>query len=701
METEKTNQIIIPPLRNTSSLQIAPEAKEFSEIARRQLESLSKTCKKPRSKANSETSSPSTPPVVVSEPLRSEQKHKMTEITVISPPLKSSLTSSIVSRAELETEIRNKVSKDVTGTEIPHEILMADLETSACELGNDQEPQLHDQELIDILEGKHDEIELITETGEKIIVQSSDETADMSNFQIIEATTVEEDEAKRIERELAIQQIVSIAPRKNKRSYFEPVTPGAIRKREIEQQKKSLADSLAADWTDDEVVFEVVNVAEPESKEAKVKILNMKVIQEGHEMKKNIVKTVTMPTVSTSVVSGSPKILNICATNEPAATFKRARVVKKIFDPSSQSKPKEIPLVNLPPSITIKKVTKETIAEQQEKSAARGKRGKRSEIDKLLGDEGAVNMIYSLEREKNNQDVPEIEVKPNDESLIDKSEEKSSLITRANAIKNAVMKKSVSPPETTKATGRARKRDATPVKTPEEKKPVRQVAKLAAASTTNAKKKKPDETWDYVYQSRPAQTTCDDAMIIRRRSNSSYSSSIASPRRLSLDVESPRKDNKESSSFEFTKPPEKSDSKAPADFFKKDFVEELRGKISDVIKGEKGLQAPAKGKKRAAAAESAASTTKRASRANGADNKLLKVDKTGQIVKLTLAQSSLTIPLMNELRNVLTQLEKDDSKIVILKSADDGITGLNYKSLIQTTADKRKQAASELLTAVK
>lgn len=688
METEKPKEIIIAPLRNTHSLQIAPEAKEFSEIARRQLESLTKTGKKPRKQPSVDTSIAVTPP-----PTKSESpvtKVKMTEITVISPPSKSNLTSSIVSKAELETEIRNKVSSVLGSTEIPHEILMADLETSTCELSAEQEPALHDQELIDILEGKSDEIELI--------VQSS-VGDDMQYIGEIEI----EDESKRMEREIALQQITSIAPRKNKRSYLEPATPGAVRKLEQLKQTKTLADSLAADWTDEEIVYEVVNVDEPTANESSIKILNMKVVQETTTTAapKKLIKTaVTLPTVPTRV-SGSPKILNINASpTQPAASFKRARIVKKkeIFDPSSQTKSKELQ-VQLPASITIKKVTKETIAEQQEKST-RGKRGKRSEIDKLLGDEGAVKMIYSLERENNNQDVPEIEVKPNDESLIDKSEEKNSLITRANAIKNAVMKKSVSPPDTGKAAGRARKRDSTPVTTQpqaEEKKPVRQATKPVAL-----KKKKDDENWDYVYASRPAQTTCDDAMIIRRRSNSSYSSSAASPRRQSIDVESPRK---ELNSFEFTKPPEKNDSKAPADFFKKDFVEELRGKITDVINGEKSLQAavaPAKGRKRAAAAVDAASSpTKRSSRANGNEQKLLKVEKTGQIAKLTLAQSSLSIQLMSELKSALNQLENDDTRIVIVKSSDDGITGLNYKTLIQATADKRKQSASELLTALK
>lgn len=697
METEKTTEIIIPPLRNTTSLQIAPEAKEFSEIARRQLESLSKTSKKSKSKASIDTPSESTPAVeAIAVEVTSIMKPKITEITVISPPQKSNLTSSIVSKAELEHEIRNKVSKDVGTTEIPHEIIMADLETSVCELNNEQEPQLHDQELIDILEGKHEEIELITDDGDKIIVQSDcvNDLDSSSSYHILNEVNTEDDESKRLERDIAIKQIASLPTRKNKRSYFAPATPGAMRK--CVNQSKTLVDTLAADWTDEEVLFEVVDL-EGNEKESNIKILNMTVIQEATDA----------PKKSSTTISSPPKILNINASpTEPAASFKRGRVVKKkeIFDNSSKTKPRLLPVrplaVQLPPSITIKKVTKETIAAQQEKSAAK-KGKKRSEIDKLLQDEGAVKMIYSLERENNNQDVPEIEVKPNDESMIDLSEEKNSLITRANAIKNAVLKQSTSPPEVAKNQGRARKRDTTPVKIPEEKKSVKQATKVTPAA--NAKKKMDDESWDFVYSSRQAQTTCDDAMIIRRRSNSSYSSSAASPRRLSIDAESPRKETKESS-FEFTKPPEKCE-KSPADsLFKKDFVEELRGKISDVIKNEKTLQLPMKGKKRTAAVAVDTFTTpsKRSSRANGNDHqKLLKVEKNGDIINLILTQSSLTIPLLNELKQALNQFEADETKIVILKSSDEGITGLNYKTLIQTTVDKRKQSASELVTAFK
>jgi chromodomain protein Y len=686
MESGKITDIIIPPLRNTQSLQIGPEGKEFSEIARRQLESLTKTGKKTQRKSfdTSGSNSPVSTPQIKPKPVETE---KFTEITVLSPPQKSSLSSSIVSKAELESEIRSKLSNDLGTIEIPQEILLSELDTAPSK--SDDAPRLHDQELIDILEGKHDQIELITEDGKKIIVQSESEI-DSSSFHLIEdSESIEETKAKILEREIAMQQIQSLPTRKNKRSYLDPATPGAIWKQERNKQSKSLAESLVADWSEEEVVYELVDVKN--DNDQVVEILTVVKEPTASEVQLSPPKKVLN-------LDTPPKILNINAssTNTPASFKRGARVVKKkeVFDPSNVAKPKQLP-VQLPSSITIKKVTKQTIAEQ-EKSSTLKKSKKRSEIDRLLQDEGAVNMIYSLERENNNKDVPEIEVRPDDESMIDKSEEKNSLITRTKAIRNAVLKQSTSPPEVTKTQGRARaKRDPTPVKKDEEKKVASQ--KTSKANASGAKKPKNDENWDFMYSQ--AQTTCDDAMIIRRRSNSSYSSSAASPRRLSVDFESPKKDG----TFEFTKPPEKS-LKSPADsMFKKDFVEELRGKISNVIKGKEKPSQPTRGRKRVATEQlPVKSPAKRASRANGSDQKSFKVEKNKNSTEIILQQTSFSISLLNELKTILNQLENDETtNIVILSTLNDGISGLNYSSLVQTTIDKRKQAASELVTAFK
>lgn len=212
-----------------------------------------------------------------------------------------------------------------------------------------------------------------------------------------------------------------------------------------------------------------------------------------------------------------------------------------------------------------------------------------------------------------------------------------------------------------------------------------------------------------------ATATCDDAMIIRRRSNSSYSSSAASPRRLSVDIsegfESPpssakkmKTSNKES--FEFTKPPQKN-TKSPADtVLKKDFVEELRGKISNVITKNKEKSAPpTKGRKRTAVSPSDSSPTpaKRASerRANGSDHKEYRLVKEGNVAHIIINQNPLSIALLSEMKTLLNQLETDNCQVVLITSSEGFSEGLDYGTLVQTTVDKRKQASSDLVTALK
>lgn len=704
-------EIIIPPLRNTLSLEISPDQTKTCDIARRQLENLNKIERKPKRKPT---------PTDSDTDVTSPQSSVSTKTEIVHDPKQPmhNLSSAIVSKAELENEIRKKVAKQDTTrklagtTEIPQELILSGLNATPTAKSGDNAAQLHDQELIDILEGKSgDETEMfsvITEDGMVIVKDAKDELGETTSYEIVTGeTNVTQAKAKLMEREIAMRQIASLPMRK----YKKPASSS------LSSPHQSIAQSLAAEWADDddkdeEMILEVVNMEE-DGGEPKIKILNMTILNDS---KAALPSPKPEPKIlNKDAPKAAPKILNINAsTAEAPASFKRGRVIKKkeIWDPS-ESKPGMLPTVekklplSLPPSITIKKLTKETISkvknpveevEGSPKPAAK-KGKKRSEVDKLLQDEGAVNMIYSLERENNNEDVPEIEAKADQKS--------STLVTKAKTIKSVVMKQSTSPP------GRVRaKRDATPVKT--EPEAVVTVTKAAKTPSTAGRKKKSDNSWDFMYSQ--AQATCDDAMIIRRRSNSSYSSSAASPRRLSVDVnesfESPpasakkmKQDSKEA--FEFTKPPQKN-TKSPADnVLKKDFVEELRGKISNVItKNKEKPPVPAtKGRKRAAPApaESSSTPAKRASerRSNGSDHKEMQLVKDGKIAHIILNQNPLSISLLSEMKSVLNQLESDDCQVVLITSGRGFLDGLDYSTLVQTTVDKRKQAASDLVTAFK
>ncbi|XP_004526906.1 uncharacterized protein LOC101450057 [Ceratitis capitata] len=132
-------------------------------------------------------------------------------------------------------------------------------------------------------------------------------------------------------------------------------------------------------------------------------------------------------------------------------------------------------------------------------SGSKKKRG--SEIDRLVSDEGAANMLHSLESERSKLIAEQGTDKPH----------KPLMRSRAATISERILK-----PETT---------PTTPGK----------VSSVASGSgglkNKRTNKQKPSSTWDYVYK----QKATEDAMIIRRRSNSSYSSN-ASLRRLSLDA---------------------------------------------------------------------------------------------------------------------------------------------------------------------
>lgn len=730
--------MIVPPMKNTYSLEIPPEKTSLSDIARKQLENLNKNERKPRRKAESSpisetetyTIQSDTPTIIIQQ-----------ESTCGVPKQMHNLTSAIVSKAELEDEIRRKVQKQETSRktggaiEIPHELIMSGLHATPSENIGDDAVQLHDQELIDILEGKSGDetevFEVVHEEGRMVLVKDSNHDSGTS-YEIISDPKGSEVKAKLLEREIAMRQIASLPVRKNRRSA-------------ASTSQQSIAQSLAADWTDDdkeeEMILEVVNMEDAKG-EPKIKILNMTILNESPEMKPKVTRMpVELPTkiLNKEAPKGAPIILNINASSaETPATFKRSRVIKKkeIWDPSE---PKLLPFVekktvekvplSLPASITIKKLTKESISKVAADAAPKpiAKRiKKRSEIDNLLQDEGAVNMIYSLERENNNEDVPEIDVKPDLKSLVDKSEEKTSLVTKVKAIKNVVMKKSTSPSEVKPpGRGRPKKDKEAPVVAAAAESTTPVVSKAAKAPATAGRKKKADNSWDYIYSQ--AQATCDDAMIIRRHSNSSYSSSAASPRRLSVDVnesfESPpasaKKMKQESNeAFEFMKPPQKN-TKSPADkLLNKDFVEELRGKISNVITKNKEKPAtvkPAvvksqtvkpqatKGRKRAATQPAESSTpAKRASerRSNGSD-KEYRLVKAGNVAHIILGQNPLSIPLLSEMKALLNQLETDDCQVVLITSSEGFSEGLDYSTLVQAKVDRRKQAASDLVTAFK
>ncbi|XP_053662368.1 uncharacterized protein LOC128711513 [Anopheles marshallii] len=288
----------------------------------------------------------------------------------------------------------------------------------------------------------------------------------------------------------------------------------------------------------------------------------------------------------------------------------------------------------------------------------KAKKRKKNEIERLLGDEGAINMLYDVECETNRKDLLKA-------TEVDTSDEDEKLLAKTKIITDVVINQGKSPNESTAPQGlRIRtKRSTTPmnqvvtsptsvpqnntkasVSQPTSSGSVnsRSVKKPTNGTTsvppiTGARKRKMTASaakeWEYVYN---AQRN-DDAMIIRRRSNSSYSSG-ASPRRLSFDQTnesgtgfgsenstSPQSASNSKASnpqppeegFLFAKPPNKNEpqrtvTKPPGTAtieeikFNPSLVANMRGKLTKVLKGMKmgplatstpGQDEPSKGNK--------------------------------------------------------------------------------------------------------
>jgi hypothetical protein len=396
---------------------------------------------------------------------------------------------------------------------------------------------------------------------------------------------------------------------------------------------------------------------------------------------------------------------------------------------TSQS-PTEVPVVGCSPTAVKKK--------------------KLSEIDKLLGDEGAINMMYSLEK-----DNVELENMNTDDDKLG---------AKTRVIRNVVINKSISP----NTTGRSRpKRDVTPVKhlLVEKQQDIllhkqmlqlekQQAVAAAAVATPEVAVKKPaatrkktaakkNDSWDYVYAQRN-----DDSMIIRRRSNSSYSSTT-SPRRLSLDLSNQTSDQGTSANasmdgsdgkFEFLKPTNKKMPMKNEDVkVNASLVSEMKGKLTKVMKRKAAAAAaavtaaedstvatdqdaspPPAPSARKSRAQSAAVTKAVAAApavATQADKpkiitttslKEITVHHHENVVEISIkatakAKNCFTVPMMQEISAILNTLTTSNRCKVVVLWAKLGTfgNGIDYSQLVQPSVEKRKVAAQELYTTLR
>uniref|UniRef100_A0A336M702 CSON010408 protein n=3 Tax=Culicoides sonorensis TaxID=179676 RepID=A0A336M702_CULSO len=598
---------------------------------------------------------------------------------------------------------------------------------------SNQAKSIQDQDLIAILEG-NDNAEVVSDPQESKYHAS----------ELMLEDQIEGENPADCEAEIALQQMMNLPKAKRgRKSKHETLNTSN------NSNVSDLVNSIVDDWSDNEVEYEVTAEENKTSNEttitispaARVTTKNSSTTKTGAAKRKQTQNVVADEAGSVEIIQTiePPRIINKEAANVASPIkFERRRVIKKkvIWDPDDPAPPMATRIGNT----TIKKVSavkEEKVVPVEEKkiasvTIAKKKRG-RSEIDKLLGDEGAINMIYSLERE-NNSELPEIKTAV-EEQLIDVEEEQNNLLKKANALKKAVIKQTKSPPNSIPARAARAKRAPTPTTisppTPTTT-TTSSPAPVSEKKQTAAKKRKPNqnESWDYVYKARQN----DDSMIVRRRSNSSYSSTT-SPRRLSLDqsqlsdsaetsttttttaaaseATSPNDKTTESSpnqpptkkqrgkNFEFAKPSaKKSAAKKPMDTRK--LVEQIRGKLKP-----KPMTSPLKNL--TVSSPVSGSDSPDSIKRKALDSKQLSIKKYDKFAYLILpsidgkVKDCLTLQLLNKMIAALKQLENDTlcNAVVITSAGTDFCRGINYNILVQVDEEKRTNAAREFASAVR
>lgn len=465
------------------------------------------------------------------------------------------------------------------------------------------------------------------------------------------------------------------------------------------EPKNKFIEALVSDWSDNEGKME-------EDDEILVK---PNIIQLNDQILPTKSSTIGHANNSVTIARKTPTIV---AETKPivveAPIFKRSRIIKKkiIWDPdapetqisysslvqSSEAKKaaaKKALLDKTPPAaIEISRKRKLSMnASRSVSPATTGKKKKISEVDKLLMDEGAANMLNSLETSKAADQEkrirgPKTTQRTHNISVINDQKNNKNVLTISN-IKTKSRKEIVLPKSVTVKSIPATKK-----------------------ATTAKDSSKVDNSWDYIYTNTKA---ADDSMIIRRRSNSSYSSSN-SQRRLSLDI----------GAAEIITPPQPSTSIVPATNNDK-ATSALSGIVEKPTRGKKKFEFVKPNEKKRAIN----TTYVRRSRINLEKDKLPVVTKLPTVVNtnrlilpsvkyhdhfvefplIEIGRASetgclLTGDRMKELTKIFNSLENDNECVaVLIQSSRTGIfcSGLDLSTLREPNIESRKAKATDLL----
>ncbi|XP_019874161.2 titin isoform X2 [Aethina tumida] len=334
-------------------------------------------------------------------------------------------------------------------------------------------------------------------------------------------------------------------------------------------------------------------------------------------------------------------------------------VADKKTDSRSPLKKTEKKLEKVPeskvPDKVVKKVKEKTqpnadhkIVTTPKKSPSQKKR--LSEIDKLLMDEGAVNMLYDVKNEEGG------ETRKNKKTInLDKANKE--MIKRANEIKNDLQSNTES--ETPKS---LRKKEAPAIAAP--------VNRVAVTPDAQQRKKSKDSTRSSIQTppASPAYSYQESSRLIRRRSSSSISSVEDLEDEELDDAKSQKKLNTEGENPKIKKikksPKEPDTTVQQSEVSKPEVVEEVIEKTGSY--------------------------------------KSFTIKKTGKLISMDLhyinEYSYCTIQVLKELIQAFKQFSKDkDCNVVSITSSSKSFClGLDYKSLVADSPDLRKKKAVEL-----
>lgn len=602
---------------------------------------------------------------IKTEPVRRERKRNFSIITnkdKVQTP-KSKIIKNDDNNEKFVTP-NKPIPEPSAGTiEFPRELIVSDLDVSTPIIINHiKDTGTNNDDLIAILEGDDNgsiNIASAVEHYELSLQKSNGD--DRKSF------------SREEEREIAMEQMMNLPKKKKGRPKLKETD-----KRTARPIKKvhnaDFMNSLVSDWSDNEHK-----------------------IDDANEVETEIVVEINIP---------EKKKRKIVEPIQP--TFRRSRIIKKkiIWDPDAPETAINYaslahtsgagPIKKPRKSITKKESSIDDIEIETEIEVIPGppiaKKKKTSEIDKLLGDEGAANMLNSLNQGNNNNNT--------DGTSPNKMPRARQIKAEPCNVTNASI-----PITKTKQIKTKDVKDPTPQKVQPQS--TTNKKNVAPKNATAAKKRGPkssSESWDYIYKSRP-----DDCMIIRRRSNSSYSStaSINHPNMdgqlsdidagIEHDVElsAKRSRNSREKNFEFARP--KATKGKKIGNIDQNIIDENVQKVFNNRKPLEIVQTEEFDVDRVPI-----KLENRNDKFSGFEQIVIEqFENFAQIALQTKnfgTKTVLTVQMMHEIETAFRSFEKDDTcKLILITSADDSfINGLDYSTLIQPTIEKKRAAACDL-----